>query len=182
MTDGDIIRSCQSGELEQFAQLYDRYAAKIYKYIYYRVREKSTAEDLTSLTFTKALENIGKYKSTQGTFSAWIYRIAKNTLIDHYRTDKNDDGLETVAEKGVEVDYEGAVDARRRLAEVEEYMQTMKPEQQEIIRLRLWDELSYQEIAEVVGKSEASCKMAFSRAIAVLRAGLAILLLFLLTQ
>jgi len=84
----DIIVSCQQGDLEKFSWLYDKYIKKIYDFIYFKTTHKETAEDLTSQTFFKALEKIKTFNSDKGTFSAWLYQIARNTVIDHYRTMK----------------------------------------------------------------------------------------------
>ena len=74
---------------EAFARLYDRFVDKIYKYIYYKVGAKSDAEDLTAQVFLKAWEAIGKYRVTERPFSAWLYRIAHNLVVDHFRTKRD---------------------------------------------------------------------------------------------
>ncbi len=71
---------------KHFDSLYKLYHDKIYRYILSKVnRETAVAEDLTSVTFEKALKNIGRFRWQGIPFSAWIYRIANNTIIDYYR-------------------------------------------------------------------------------------------------
>src|SRR6056297_2278284 len=86
--ESQAINNCQQGQLDSFNWLYERYIKKIYNFIYYKTMHQETAEDLTSQTFIKALNKINSFDSEQGTFQAWLYKIARNTVIDHYRTQK----------------------------------------------------------------------------------------------
>lgn len=165
----DIIILCQQGNLENFVQLYDKYIKRIYDFIYFKTTHKETAEDLTSLTFIKALEKIKTFNADKGTFSAWLYQIARNTVIDFYRTKKEAIDIDDVWDLAGNENIERDIDAKAKLQAIEKYLAKLKSEQREIIIMRIWSELTYAEIAEVLGKSEASCKMSFSRAIAVLR-------------
>ena len=65
-----IIQACQAGNLDRFAEIYDRYIKKIYSFIYYRTGHKEIAEDITSLVFMKAIDKIGSFNSSQGSFSS----------------------------------------------------------------------------------------------------------------
>lgn len=176
----EIIRACQAGDLAQFSKLYDTYARKIYDFVYYRVQHRPTAEDLTSQTFFKVLESIAKYQDNSGNFSAWLYKIARNLVIDYYRTRKNEDDIADYFGLNDGSDLERDLDTREKLKNVEKYLHSLKPELREIIIMRVWQELSYQEIAAILNKSEASCKMQFSRAIAKLRQELPLAILILL--
>jgi len=164
-----LISRCQQGELEKFGLLYDKYIKKIYDFVYYKTMHKETAEDLVSQIFMKALSKIMDFKFNQGTFQAWLYRIARNSVIDHYRTKKQDINIEDVWDLAGDADLERDIDNREKLKAVEKYLAKLKPSQREIIVLRVWQELSYKEIADITGKSEDSCKMAYSRAINRLR-------------
>lgn len=164
-----LITECQQGDLEKFGLLYDKYIKKIYDFIYYKTTHKETAEDLTSQTFFKALDKIGGFDSSKGTFQAWLYQIARNTVIDFYRTKKKEANIEDIWDLAGNDDLERDVDTKEKLAKVEKYIAKLKSEQREIIIMRVWQDMSYQEIAATMGKSEASCKMMFSRAMAVLR-------------
>ena len=178
-----VIRQCQTGDLEQFGRLYDRYIRKIYDFVYFKTSHKETAEDLTSQIFMKAVEKIKDFQLGRGTFQAWLYQIARNTVIDHYRTKKDDRDIEEAWDVASNDDPDGGIDDRAKLREIERYLHRLKPEQREIVVMRVWQEMSYQEIAAAIGKSEASCKMAYSRAITKLRAEVPLaVVLFLLLQ
>ena len=153
----------------QFGQLYDQHVRKIYNYIYYRVHHKETAEDLTGTTFMKALENFQSFNPDKGNFSMWIYRIAKNTLIDHYRSLKTNLNIDDIWDVSSNTEIPKDIDTQMQLEKIQKYLRTLKPVQRDIIIMRLWDGLSYSEIADILGKTEASCKMTFSRAIAEIR-------------
>jgi len=154
---------------DNFDQFYDKYINKIFNFIYYKTHHKETAEDLTSETFIKALNKLDMFNENKGSFSTWIYQIARNTVIDFYRTKKDSINIEDVWDLSTDEDILRDLDTAKRLEDVKEYLKTLKSEQREIVILRVWEEMSYKEISEAMGKSEASCKMAFSRTIKILK-------------
>ncbi|MBA7604560.1 RNA polymerase sigma factor YlaC [subsurface metagenome] len=173
----EIIEQCKRGNLEEFEKLYDSYFKKIYSFIYYRTGHKETAEDLTSQTFIKALEKIQGFNLGKGTFSAWIYCIARNKVIDHYRTRKSELDISEVWGLGKDPSLD--IETRDRIREVKNYLKKIKKEQREIVLMRVWDGLSYKEIAEITGKSETNCKMIFFRTIGKLKEEIVLLLILL---
>lgn len=164
-SESQLIKECQKGSLESFGPLYDKYIKKIYNYLYYRVPDKVVAEDVCSQTFIKALKAINTYSENKGSFSAWLYRIAKNSLVDYYRGHKRDLNVDDLWYLKDDTDIENTADKEIKLDKVRDCLKHLRKEQKEIIILRVWDELSYSEIAEIVEKSEASCKMIFSRSL-----------------
>jgi RNA polymerase sigma-70 factor, ECF subfamily len=168
-----LAERSRSGNREAFGRLYELFAKKIYSYCYYRSLDRETAEDLTSTVFVKALEGLIGFEPGPGGFSAWIYTIARNALTDHYRRGSR---VETVGDfaggvwdipDGTDLELEAS--ERDRWERLGPYLARLSGEQREVIILRLWDELSYREIAEVLGKTEGACKMAYSRALSFLR-------------
>jgi RNA polymerase sigma-70 factor (ECF subfamily) len=117
----------------------------------------------------KALEKIEGFDNKKGTFQAWIYKIARNTVIDHYRTRKVDTNIEDVWDLSSGEDLDRDLDVKQKLEHIEKYLVKLKSEQRDIIIMRIWQGMSYREISEVLGKSEDSCKMMFSRVIKKLR-------------
>lgn len=179
-----IIERCQKGDIAEFGKVYDSYINPIYTFVYYRTHHTQTAEDIVSTVFLKALKNISQYSPEQGSFSSWLYRIARNTVIDHYRTSKTEVDIGDVWDLQTKEDIPKDVDTKNKLKEVAQYLEKLKPEQRDIVVMRLWDGLSYKEIAEIMNKSEASCKMAFSRTMTTLRKDmpLAVFVTFLLVN
>ena len=168
-----------AADVEQFTQLYDRYVERIYTFVYYRVTHRETAEDLTSSVFLKAL---AAHKGFDGKNpQAWLYRIARNTVIDHYRTHRPNADLDTALDVRSGDDVQSRVDKRLALEQIRAELAKLPPDQQDIITLRVWDGLTHQEISAIMGKSEAACKMALSRALGALQTALpfSALLLFL---
>ncbi len=168
--DQALITAYKNGDPDAFGVLYDRYIERIYRFIYYKTFDTATAEDLTSSTFYKALTKIDTLDLSRGNFSTWIYRIARNTVIDHYRTDREETGMsDDVFDLPVDDRTVESLDARHALATVTSYLKNLSAEQREIITLRIWEERSYKEIAEIIGGTEGSVKMSFSRTIRKLR-------------
>jgi RNA polymerase sigma-70 factor, ECF subfamily len=163
MDEAQILQRCQNGELEYFGLLFDAYYKKIYNFIYYRTHHKETAEDVASLVFTKALEKIESFNPKKAGFSTWLYQIARNSIIDHYRTAKSTDDIENAFDLPSSSNIERDADTRAQLEKVKAYLEELPVQQRDIVIMRVWDGLSHKEIAEVLGISEANSKMTYSR-------------------
>lgn len=163
------VQACQRGELDHFDALYTQHVDAVYKYLSRRTFVREVAEDLTSITFMKALDGIRSFDPRKQELRAWLYRIARNAMIDHFRKERptldiesawdlpSDDVTSLAAERSIDV-------ARLHTA-----LQVLKPAEREIVMLRVWEDLSYKEIAQLTGKSEANAKMIFSRSLKDLR-------------
>jgi RNA polymerase sigma-70 factor (ECF subfamily) len=167
--EADIVLRAQAGDSEAVGLLYDHYLDPIYRFIYYKVFSQEVAEDLTSDTFLKALRQLGSYHSGKGRFNSWLYRIARNTVVDYYRTKKEHAPIDDIFDLGQDDRTPEQIDTLASLARIEEYLQTLPARQREIITLRVWEGKSFAEIATLLDGTEASMKMAFSRSIRELR-------------
>lgn len=165
----DLIKRCQSGDIDAFGEIYEMYVNKIYDFVYFRTSHKETAEDLTSLVFMKALEKIKDFNLELGYFSAWLYRIARNSIIDHYRTKKFTANIDDHAELKDSTDIEYEIDIKCSIDKVKKHIDKLNKEQKDILVMRIWDGLSYEEISKIIGKSEANCKVITSRSLALIR-------------
>ena len=164
----ELIRASQQGNNEAFGRLYDRHVRIIYDFVYYRTRHKETSEDLTSQTFFKALRSIGSVDPLKP-FVSWLYKIAHNTVLDHYRTQKKADDIDQIFDLTDGTDIVESLDTHRETAKVKKYLESLTDIERDIVVMRVWQELPYKEIGKIVGKSEASCKMIYSRSLKKLR-------------
>lgn len=161
-----VIGDCQKGNVENFGFIFDNFYKKIYQFVYYRTLHKETAEDLTSMIFVKILEHISKFNKEKAQFSTWIFQIARNTVIDHYRSKKEAVNIEDVWDLQSHVNLEQELDVKEKLEKVKSYLQILPTKQREVVIMRVWDGLSHKEIAEILEISEANSKMIFSRVLA----------------
>lgn len=161
--DAKIVKAFQNGQLDKFDQLYDKYVRKIYRFVYYKTFNREVTEDLVSQAFLKALENIGSFRKIKGTFQAWLYQIARNTVIDHYRKDRDEIDVDSIWDLESSDEVFKKIEQRELLEKVFKILNKIDTEKREILMLKIWDELSYKEISEITGKTEASLKMTVSR-------------------
>ncbi len=175
------IQACQAGDLSHFDALYSAHIDAIYRFLYRRTLVKEIAEDLTSITFMKALESIRSYNSAKGELRTWLYRIARNSLIDHYRNPaRSTVRIENVWDLSSDDFPDENANKSIDIAALHSALQHLKPLQRDVLMLRLWEGLSYKEISRITQKSEGSLKVLVSRAIDDLRAQMPTFLLFLL--
>jgi RNA polymerase sigma-70 factor, ECF subfamily len=168
-----LVRAAQRGDPEAFGRIFDHYYTPLHRYVASRVGRPSDAEDLTQLVFVKALEALPRYEARGIPFGGWLFRLARNAVIDHVRTRHEHAGLEVVAEQPTDADepaeraeLHGELDALARALE------TLTAEQRETIALRFFGGLSAREAAEVMGKQEGTIRGLQFRAIAALRRAL----------
>ena len=167
----DDVPAMVSAALEDpvaFGPLYDRYVQPIYRYIYSRVGSAHEAEDITSQTFISAYEALGRYQE-RGQFSAWLFRIAQSKLNDHFRRSRREIGLEEVGEILERADALGVLIRAEELSRMRSLIQHLDEEEQELIRLRYVADLSFVEIADLLGKREDAVKKSVYRLLARLK-------------
>lgn len=161
-----MVRQAKSGDSEAFAQLYDAYVERVFRYIYFRVSDEPTAEDFTSQVFLKAWENLDRYKIGSSPYIAWLYTIARNLVIDHYRTKKETIPLDEIlpfASDHQTPDEE--VDVRFSLEAMRDSLQSLTDEQQEVLILKFIAELPNANIAKIMNKKEGAIRALQMRAL-----------------
>ncbi|MDC0506067.1 RNA polymerase sigma factor [Candidatus Gracilibacteria bacterium] len=184
MSEKDLIHKCQAGELDKFGDLYELYIDKIYRFCYLKTSNKDLAEDITSNVFVKALEKIDSFDASadNSSFQAWLYKIAYNKIVDYYRSNNDTPNLEQLMEYHFykSIDFEKQIDDKDKLTEVREFLNTLKPIHAEIVLLRIWEDLSYEEISSITGKTVDNAKQIFSRSLKKIQANITSLILLLL--
>jgi len=159
-----LVRNAKHGDEQAFGELYELYFDKIYRFIYFRVNHKEMAEDLAEDVFVKAWSKIKQVKEER--FGGWLYQIAKNRIIDHYRQNKETVDISEL-ENFLESD-ENIIDSTNLIIEQKTFMMLLKkltPEQQIIIKLKFIEDMDNLEIAELISKSEGSIRVIQHRAI-----------------
>lgn len=161
-----VIKEAIEGEASAFGLLYDKYHERIYRFVYLKVSHREEAEDLTHQVFLKAWQNIENYKHKGFPFSSWLYQIARNHIIDHYRTRKPLISIERIEEvEIVPFENEKDIDDKNTLAKIQKAITLLPQEQQDIIIMRFVEELSPKEIARALEKPESTVRVLQHRAI-----------------
>ena len=88
LTQAEMVERIGQSAAEAFAGFYEQYLPKVYRYISYRISDTHTAEDITSAVFEKALNKFKSFSPEKASFSTWIFTIARNTLTDHFRAER----------------------------------------------------------------------------------------------
>jgi RNA polymerase sigma-70 factor (ECF subfamily) len=145
-----------------FGRLYDRYVQPIYRYVYSRVGSTYEAEDITSQTFMTAYESLPRYQE-RGYFSAWLFRIAQSKMNDHFRRSRREVGLEAAERIIQREDALGALIQDEELSRLRSLIKELNDDERELIRLRYVADLSFVEMAELLGKREDAVKKSFYR-------------------
>lgn len=167
-----LVKEAQDGSHDAFAKVYDIFIDPIYRYVFYRVKVND-AEDIVETVFLRVWEHLGKYKvSEKSSFSAWIFRIAHNLVVDYYRATKDkgvDELLDTVSDKKREHNPIDVTQQRLNSNVVKKAMCKLKKSHQEIIIYKFINELSNKEIAEILKRSEGSVRILQFRALKALQ-------------
>jgi RNA polymerase sigma-70 factor (ECF subfamily) len=151
-----------------FGKLYERYVQSIYRYIFSRVGSTREAEDITSLTFMTAYESLARYRE-RGLFSAWLFRIARSKMNDHFRRHKPEVELEAAGRILEREDALGTLIRAEELSQIRSIISCLEDEEQDLIRLRYVADLSFAEIADLLGKREDAVKKSVYRLLARLK-------------
>jgi RNA polymerase sigma-70 factor (ECF subfamily) len=169
LADEQLVSLYEQGNNTAFEVLMMRYKSKVYAYIFQIVRDRELAEDIFQDTFIKAIVTIqqGRYSET-GKFLGWVNRIAHNLIIDHFRKEKNENTISADAyeydivnsSKLSDLSIEDILSNEQVLSDVVRMVAFLPPVQQEVVRMRFFEDLSFKEIAE---KTQVSINTALGR-------------------
>lgn len=167
-----LVKRARRGDAEAFGRLFDRFYGSVYVYVLHQVGNKADAEDITSGVFLDAFEHIGGFDWRGAGFSAWLFRIARNDVLDFFR--KRGRSRETplgdeVNEQPAATETEGEAETARRNRELLLVIRSLSEDQQQVVLLRLAANLSNRQIGEVLSRSEGAVKALQHRALRALR-------------
>jgi RNA polymerase sigma-70 factor (ECF subfamily) len=167
-----LLERASRADPEALGALYDRYVGRIYSYIYHRVGQADLAEDLTAQVFARMLEAIQEGRAWRTSFSGWLYRIAHNLVVDHYRRRGRATFVELEEAQPIvadEADPVRKVEARLESEHLRAALAKLTEEQAQVIALRFLDEFSIAEVAAMMDKTEGAIKALQYRAVLALR-------------
>jgi RNA polymerase sigma-70 factor, ECF subfamily len=170
-----LVAEAQRGDTAAFGRIFDEFAVPIHRFIASRVNRPSDAEDLTQLVFVKALEALPRYEARGIPFGGWLFRLARNAIIDQSRTRRDHLSLVTAVTRATEeAGPEAMATLRDDLERVARALADLTDDQREVVELRFFAGLSVYEVAAVMGRQEGTVRGLQFRAIAALRRALAI--------
>ena len=159
LLNGDLIRRAQEGEPNVVGELYERYQRGIYRFLYYRIGDLQTAEDLTSEVFLRMIEKLPNYSGRALTFQAWLFQIARNLSIDHYRRMSVRKNVQLVDEYSEGGDEPLDMIAKELTSEKLYHALVKLPDsQRDVIVMRFVVGMPVKEVAQSLHKSENSVK------------------------
>ena len=163
-----LVETAASGDFEAFAKLYHIYVEQIYRYVFYQVKDKMTAEDITADVFVKALDKIQSCKGKGSTFSSWLYRIAYNVTIDNFRKARKNLPIDVEMVSNLD-DPRQEVGGNLERQELFKAISKLPENQRRFIILKFIEGMDNREVGQIMGKSQVALRLLQFRAIAALR-------------
>ena len=163
----ELVARGQQGDRDALEELYLIHFDRIYSYLHVSVGNRHDAEDLTTQTFLKMLEKIGSFKWQSAPFSAWLFRIAHNLAIDHFRSRRRWQPEEEVPEPPGEEEPSAELTAMQTIGRESmlKLIEHLSPEQQQVLTLKFVFNLPNAEVAAILDKTEGAIKSLQHRAL-----------------
>jgi len=166
-----LVNKAACGDFTAFGELYNIYLDRIYRFVFYQVNDRMTAEDITEEVFIKAWKAIGSCKGRERTFTSWLYRIARNHLINTLRSLNKSIPLDETSLAGFE-DLAVKVKAGIEYQELLKLITLLPEKQKQVIILKFIEGLDNREIGRIMGTNEGAIRVSQMRALSTLRARL----------
>lgn len=165
-----LVRRAQAGEREAFSNIYEHFFGGVFKYVSFRVRNYSVAEDLVQETFVRAFQSLSSFQPRGYPFSSWLFRIAHNLVVDHFRQNsKATLSWDEVALTSSEREPDEVAEAKLEAEELLAAMSRLTDAQRRVLELRFGGGLSLEETAKVMGKKANAIKALQHSAVQALR-------------
>jgi RNA polymerase sigma-70 factor, ECF subfamily len=162
-----LVERAQQGDRSALEELYLIHFDRIYSYLHMTVGNRHDAEDLTTQTFLKMLESINKFRWQSAPFSAWLFRIAHNLSMDHFRARRRWQPEEEVPEVPGEEEPSAELQAMQSIGRQSmlELIEGLSPEQQQVLTLKFVFNFPNGDVATILGKTEGAIKSLQHRAL-----------------
>lgn len=167
-----LVRKAQNGDEEAFGALYDQHAQAVFRFLAGNLGNTQEAEDLTTEVFLRIWKALPEYESSGSPFSAFVFRIARNMLIDRYRANGRRQPVVSIEDIGLE---EVLADPDQKMPDPQEYqslhvaLQSVPTDYREVLVLRFLNDFSIDEIAELMQRSPGAIRVLQHRALAAVR-------------
>jgi RNA polymerase sigma-70 factor (ECF subfamily) len=167
----ELVDLAQRGDRDALEELYLLHFDRIYSYLHMTVGNRHDAEDLTTQTFLKMLESIGRFRWRSAPFSAWLFRISHNLAMDHFRANRRWQPEEDVPEPEGDAEPSAEAQAMKSIGRQSmlELIEQLSVEQQQVLTLKFVFGFSNGEVARILGKTEGAIKSLQHRALASLQ-------------
>jgi len=171
-SESDLIKLASAGDAEAFGALYEKYIDQIYNYIYYRTSNDKDAEDICSRVFLRALNHIEKYEDRGYPFSAWLYRIAHNLVVNWYRDSGRSDEISLLDQyppPTMDGSVEEKIEKMDETAALLVIIHDLPEDRKELLVLKHVEGLTNFEIGEIMDRTEGAIKALYHRTLESLR-------------
>jgi RNA polymerase sigma-70 factor (ECF subfamily) len=168
--DADLIQRVKQGDQSALVEIYERYQPSVFTYVFYRVCDQETAEDLTAEVFTRMLANLHRYQSRGKPILAWLYTIARHLVVDHYRRNGSASHL-PLGEDILDGDDNHpvkAVEARLANECLSRALERLTEEQRQVVILKFIENRDISELVTILGKNERAIRSLQHRALTAL--------------
>lgn len=172
-SDVELVERAQQGEIEAVGELYERHQLRIYRYVRARIYDDQLAHDLTGDIFLRMVANLHTYRSTTAPFTAWLYRIAHNYLVNHVQKENSFEMVsfdQANVSRATAVNPATIIEQQLQMETVLVVLNQLEEDQREVLTLRFLAGLSLQEAADTLEKSVAAVKSIQHRGLKTMKA------------
>jgi len=161
----ELVKKAKQGDQNSFCDIYELFLVPVFRYILFRVSSEKDAEDLTEEIFFKILQKIDKYQKRENLpFSTWVFRIAKNSLIDFYRQQKKWEEIsEDIVDDSENANFRKKISSAFDRIYLNKALKSLPENQAQSIILKFFSDRNNSEIAQILGKSEVAVRILQSR-------------------
>ena len=169
-TPNHLVRKAAKGEMQAFGAIYELWAEHIYRFVYLKIRDEDVADDITAEVFLKVWKAIKTFEPKADTkFSTWLFAIARNAVIDYYRTTKQTIPFENLPEM---VSLEGETDLYPEQGQLQQALDELRPEYKQVLVLRYVEDQPIARVAQIMKKKEGNIRALTHRALSELKSRL----------